>query len=198
MEKLQVFYNSPAPVAVQPRIKSQRKVSMQDSKRISSTAQFSAQNAYLAHELTHHVLSEEGLKLNGRNGDSNGHSTIPSLSDARFKASVMTLKRSCADLRTNHRGEIVDLAKSLDISDAQLYSSYRAVALRVVEDGIHRGRLISLFTFTGMLAARLYLEGQQDKIDGLTGWLAMFLNQNVSKWLKEHGGWVSKCFYCVS
>ena len=82
------------------------------------------------------------------------------------------------------------LVLTLDTSDGQLHTEFLKAAGQVVDE-IRWGRIASLFFLTSLLAERLMNENQGAKVDALVQWLAQFLNDHVSYWVLQRGGWVS-------
>ena len=150
------------------------------------------QVGYLAYHLVYYILNEEGIKMNGfATGKGHPPPDKPGLQDTEYLDALKTMERMMTHMRLRHRAEMLEHVKSLDISDSQLYGSFQRVALETVKEGIHWGRIVALIAFTGMLAVRLHKTGQQHKIEGLIGWLTAFLlNDQVTHWVKDHGGWV--------
>ena len=148
------------------------------------------QNAYLSYYLVRRNLVRAKVHVNGflrHNADTSSH---PSLEGDRFKRAVRALETANDSFMDRHRESVLTLVKNLDISDSQLHTEFLKSAGQVVDE-IRWGRIASLFFLTSLLAERLVNEGQGAKIEGLTMWLAQFLNDHVSHWIEARGGWVS-------
>ena len=146
------------------------------------------QNAYLSYHLVRRNLSRAKVHINGfLKQHTFSH---PALESDRFKRAVRALETANDSFMDRHRESVMTLVKNLDISDSQLHPEFVKAAGQVVDE-IRWGRIASLFFLTSLLAERLVSEGQGAKLEGLTIWLASFLNDHVSHWIEARGGWVS-------
>ena len=87
--------------------------------------------------------------------------------------------------------EMRQLCTKPDLSDEQIYTSYCTVMENTLGSGIRWGRIVSLMTFTGLLAAFLIKRQQQCKVESLLEWERTFINTRCRAWIEEQGGWVS-------
>ena len=154
-------------------------------------SQVKGQSAMIAQHMIYHLLREQGIRLNGYTAG-NGHSTHIRISRERsVREAIATLETSCAEMRHKYIREIEGLVNTLDISETQVYPSFLESCTKLMDDDIRWGRIAVLFFFSSVLAERLHREGQVAKIESLVGWLTTFIDDNLSQWILEHGGWVS-------
>ncbi len=157
------------------------------------------QSKEISHHIVYYLLNEDGITLNGhRTG--NGHSiTMRNLIAKHngFQDAISTLETCCKSLKARHQKEIEARVDTLEISDCQLYREYQDSCRALMDDDIRWGRITVLLFFTSVLAKRLYKEGKTSKIESLVGWQTSFLDDEISQWILEHGGWVSGVCVCV-
>lgn len=123
--------------------------------------------------------------------------------------SAKAMRRLAQDMEKQHQARFNSLAQTfLKQCGPDLCSSLRKVMEELVGDGhLNWGRVVSLFTFAGVLA-RLMQEqkstkpgldpGQERELGqvpencrGLAETIADYLGQEKKDWLLENGGWVS-------
>lgn len=133
-------------------------------------------------EILDFLLHEEGIEYNG---------FTPSSDEPQLAKTVETLKALSRNMLVEYGAEMRQLCFSLDLSDEQFYGTYCAVAENTLGSDIRWGRIVSLMTFTGLLAAFLMRTGQKRKVESLLGWEREFISSRCHAWIEEHGGWVS-------
>lgn len=113
--------------------------------------------------------------------------------------SAAAMRRLAQDMEKQHQARFHSLAQSfLRQCGLDPCSSLRRVMEELVGDGcLNWGRVVSLFTFTGVLA-RLMQEQKSTKPGqepgpsrGLAETIADYLGEEKKDWLLENGGWVS-------
>lgn len=134
------------------------------------------------------VLREEGIEQVG------GRRLSASFSDEPQLAKVVeTLKIMSSTMLEEYGTEMRQLCDTLDLTDEHFYSTYCSVAENTLGSDVSLGRVISLMTFTGLLAAHLVKRSQECKVESLLGWERTFINNKCLKWINDHhGGWVSR------
>ena len=157
------------------------------------------QNTYLTYHLVRRALNRSNIHVNG-------HLKQPCISsqqvravteDEGFKRAIGALEVANDMFMDRHKGSVMNLVQTLDITDGQLHSEFVKAAGQVVDE-IRWGRIASLFFLTSLLAERLIHEGQGTKVESLVIWLSQFLNSHVSSWIEQRGGWVSRQLICTS
>ena len=125
--------------------------------------------------------------------------------------SAAAVRRLAQDMERQHYARFQALAQSfLSQCGADACASLRKVMEELVGDGqLNWGRVVSLFTFTGVLARQLQEKegvrpagrdpgagGQPGQVPGgscrgLAETIADYLGEEKKDWLLENGGWVS-------
>ncbi|MED6266713.1 hypothetical protein CHARACLAT_004834 [Characodon lateralis] len=123
------------------------------------------------------------------------------------------MRRLAQDLETQHQARFHSLAQTfLKHSGMDLCSRLRKVMDEMVGDGhFNWGRVVSLFTFAGVLARQLQeqkgknpgqepgkqQELQQDPVScrALAETIADYLERHKKDWLQENNGWDGFCNY---
>ncbi|XP_062328040.1 bcl-2-like protein 10 [Osmerus eperlanus] len=113
------------------------------------------------------------------------------------------MRRLAQDMETLNSVSFQALSKNLLChSEQDPCASLRAVLKEIVVDGkLNWGRVVCIFTFTGVLARQLQEQkskGQDigqgpDKCRGLAEAIADFLGEEKKDWLQENGGWEGLC-----
>ena len=150
------------------------------------------ENTYLSYHLVRRALERSNLHVNGYLHFHPSPRFHPILENDKFKQAVRTLEKANDAFMERHKDGVMQLVQTLDTSDGQLHAEFVKAAGQVVDE-IRWGRIASLFFLTSLLAERLMKEGHSNKIDSLVMWLAQFLNDHVSAWIVQKGGWVSPC-----
>ncbi|XP_015253025.1 PREDICTED: anti-apoptotic protein NR13-like [Cyprinodon variegatus] len=123
------------------------------------------------------------------------------------------MRRLAQDMETQHQARFHTLAQSfLRHSGTDLCSSLRKVMDEMVGDGLFNwGRVVSLFTFAGVLARQLQEQtgknpgldpGRQQELQtepvscrALAETIADYLETHKKDWLQENNGWDGFCNY---
>ena len=155
------------------------------------------QNAYLSYHLVRRALDRAKVHVNGYLQQPKTPAALES--NEGFKRVLKALEKANDVFMDRYRESVMTLVETLDISDSQLHTEFLRAAGQIVDE-IRWGRIASLFFLTSLLAERLVREGQSAKIESLVTWLAHFLNDHVSPWIEQRGGWVSQVtqYRCVN
>ncbi|XP_074522644.1 anti-apoptotic protein NR13-like isoform X1 [Halichoeres trimaculatus] len=130
--------------------------------------------------------------------------------------SAAAMRRLAQDMETQHQARFHSLAQTfLRQCGPDPCSSLRKVIEELVGDGhLNWGRVVSLFTFTGVLARQLQEQkdvkpgldpGQGQEMGqepghcrGLAETIADYLGEEKKDWLLENGGWEGFCKFSRS
>lgn len=148
------------------------------------------QNFYLSYHLVKRNLDSANVHVNGHLKQKIDTSKYPVLTTDRFLRAVNTLENANDSFMTRYRDNVMPLVLTLDTSDGQLHTEFLKAAGQVVDE-IRWGRIASLFFLTSLLSERLSNEGQSAKIESMVKWLGQFLNDHVSYWIQQRGGWAA-------
>lgn len=103
------------------------------------------------------------------------------------------------DMEKHNLARFLSLVQSfMEGSGSDPCSSLRKVMKELVGDGhLNWGRVVSLFTFTAVLARQLHergrklgLDPQQDQCRALAETIADYLGEEKKDWMLENDGWV--------
>ena len=110
-----------------------------------------------------------------------------------FQEAVATMEKGYKLLMQNHGEEMwkhsEDFASMID------EEQFLKLAVAVTVDdlsGMNWGRIVALFTISGLLTFQLVRREQQDVVRSLQEWLTVFVSKHLSGWIEDHGGWVSQ------
>ena len=159
-------------------------------KHSKSNKEFSTAVDVVTLEMMLFLLQEEGVKC---------RSSIESLSpndelrEQLTKAiAIEALKSMSKNMLKDYGPEMRQLCGTLDLSDEQFYATYCSVAGNSLGyPDISMGRIVSLMTFTGLLASHLIKRGEDCKVERLLGWERMFIANKCQPCIEGLGGWVS-------
>lgn len=136
-------------------------------------------------EMLRCVLREEGIEY--RNGIS---SSAPMCVDDQLSKILEAVQTMVKSILKDNGAEMRSFCRNLDLSDGQFYATYRAVAQNTLESDIRWGRIVSLMTFSGFLAARLIETCQERKVESLLGWEREYISDRCHAWIEMRAGWV--------
>lgn len=107
--------------------------------------------------------------------------------------SARAMRHLAKELEQQHRSKFLSLSQTfLGSCGSDPSSSLRSVMEELVGDGkLNWGRVVSLFTFTGVLVTELYTrEKGRDCCQRLAHTIADYLGEEKRDWLMENDGWV--------
>nr|XP_046235006.1 bcl-2-like protein 10 [Scatophagus argus] len=138
--------------------------------------------------------------------------TSPQAAPSPPSESAAAMRRLAQDMETQHQAGFNSLAQTfLKQCGLNLCSSLRKVIEELVGDGLMNwGRVVSLFTFTGVLVRQLQeqkgtklgLDPGQGQVPGycrrLAETIADYLGEEKKDWLLENDGWEGFCKFSRS
>ncbi|XP_012670407.1 bcl-2-like protein 10 [Clupea harengus] len=110
--------------------------------------------------------------------------------------SAVAMRHLAKELEQQHRSKFQSLSQTFLVScGSDPSNSLRSVMEELVGDGkLNWGRVVSLFTFTGVLATELYTrEEGRDCCQRLAHTIADYLGEEKRDWLTENKGWEGFC-----
>ena len=108
----------------------------------------------------------------------------------------LLLAKLCLEIEDSNGPFFENLSTNLSITTENARSTFFSVAKEIIKDGINWGRVVSIFTFTGVLCHHFVILKQPQVVVEITSALCNFLNEHVMPWINRNGGWVSyKCFH---
>lgn len=105
------------------------------------------------------------------------------------------MRRLAKELEQQHRSKFQSLSEtflSTCGSPSELSTCLLKIMSTMVEDGkLNWGRIVSLFTFTGVVAAEMLSRGESlENCRRLAAPIAEYLGEEKSQWLLDNRGWV--------
>ncbi|KAM9481810.1 bcl-2-like protein 10 isoform 2-T2 [Clarias gariepinus] len=117
--------------------------------------------------------------------------------------SAVAMRRLAKELEHQYRSKFLSMSHSFLStcgSNPDPSACLRSVMTMLVEDGkLNWGRIVSLFAFTGVVAAEMFSREDGTEIcRGLAESIADYLGSEKSDWLLENGGWDGFCKFFAS
>lgn len=101
--------------------------------------------------------------------------------------------RRVADELTEENSQLFDsMCDQLHLTHATTYSTFVGIADEIFQTGKNWGRIVAFLAFGATLA--VYCAQKEDlaqNIDNIVGWVSLYMDQNLSSWINDNGGWVS-------
>ena len=107
------------------------------------------------------------------------------------------LAKLCLELEESNSQFFENLCRNISITSENARSTFFSVGKEIIKDGINWGRIISIFTFTGILSHHFMLLKQPQAVVEMASTLCSFLNEHVMPWINKNGGWVSSKFVSI-
>ncbi len=105
------------------------------------------------------------------------------------------IAKLCFEMEDNNGHFFDALPAKLAITEETLKSTFLSISKEIINDGMNWGRIISLFTFSGVLS-RYFIEKKKPILVVETAALLTdFINEHVMIWINANGGWVRRNFY---
>lgn len=167
----------------------------------------SRETTFIVNHITSFVLREErkvfedastissatdGMSSRGEGSSVDWHTHVQDWHQD-FQEAVATIEKGYKLLMQNHGVEMWKYSEELaSVIDEEQFVKL-AVAVTVDDlSGMNWGRIVALFTMTGLLTLQLVRREQQDVVQSLQDWLTAFVSKHLSGWIESHGGWVSQ------
>ena len=166
----------------------------------------SQETALIVHHITSFILREEkkvfgdvSNSFSATDGSADG--TCVDFQDRRpdFQEAVATLEKGYKLLMQNPGLEMRKYSEDFAgvIDEAQFLEFAETLTIADI-GGLNWGRIVALFTMSGLLTLQLVRRKQQDVVMNLQEWLTTFINKHLSSWIERQGGWVSQKLICIS
>ena len=105
-------------------------------------------------------------------------------------AKAQKLRNLALNLESQHEQLFQQICYKVDLSQFQAHESFEEIAKEIFGTGINWGRIVSLITFTGVIAHHFIEQERPQMVSEVVEWLLDFIRVHLSKWIIEHGGWV--------
>jgi len=106
------------------------------------------------------------------------------------------LRRVGDELIADNRDLFDSMCDQLHLTPTTTYPTFVGIADEIFHTGKNWGRIVAYFAFGATLA--VYCARREELfnlVDDIVEWVSRYMDQNLSEWIEENGGWVR---YCVS
>ncbi|KAL4222929.1 hypothetical protein ACF0H5_018969 [Mactra antiquata] len=101
---------------------------------------------------------------------------------------LSTVRKLCAEFESRYKSQFIEMCSSC--SENELDSDvYTNVLEQIIEDGLHWGRVIAIFTYAGAMSVFCMQNNNHSKVDWIKEWTCSFISSRVENWINENGGW---------
>lgn len=108
----------------------------------------------------------------------------------RHSTKTLKLFASIQNLSASHEDQLNKLCVELGANRKTCPYRFRQALSRVIFDGVSRGRVITIFNFTALLALYCAVNKMEETAVDVVLMGDLFLRENhVYKWVEENGGW---------
>lgn len=105
--------------------------------------------------------------------------------------SSSTLRKLATIMEAEHPDLFESLCTTLGITPVSAHPTFVGVAQEIFQAGINWGRIVSLFTFGGVVAHHFVETQRPEMVQHILEWIVSFIADNLLTWIRENGGWVS-------
>ena len=126
-------------------------------------------------------LRQNGISIFGYHDNSN-----PSPASSKL--------RGVADELIDGNRELFDsMCDQLHLTQNTAYPTFVGIADEVFQNGKNWGRIVAFLAFGANLVVHCaQREDLAGFVDNVVEWVVRYMDQNLSKWIDDNGGWVSK------
>ena len=105
--------------------------------------------------------------------------------------SSSTLRKLATIMEAEHPDLFESLCTTLGITPVTAHPTFVGVAQEIFQAGTNWGRIVSLFTFSGVVAHHFVETQRPEMVPHILEWIVSFIADNLLTWIRENGGWVS-------
>lgn len=107
-------------------------------------------------------------------------------------AAACHLRRVADELIEENRQLFDSMCDQLHLTHASTYATFVGIADEIFQDGKNWGRIVAFLAFGATLAVYcVQKEDLANLIDNIVEWVSLYMDQNLSSWINDNGGWVS-------
>ena len=107
-------------------------------------------------------------------------------------AAALHLRRVADELIEENRQLFDSMCDQLHLTHATTYATFVGIADEIFQTGKNWGRIVAFLAFGATLAVYcIQKEDLAQLIDSIVEWVSVYMDQNLSGWIDENGGWVS-------
>lgn len=104
------------------------------------------------------------------------------------------LRRVADELTAANRELFDSMCDQLHLTQNSAYPTFVGIADEVFQNGKNWGRIVAFLAFGANVAVhcaqRQDLQGSV-RVENVVQWIVMYMEEHLSKWIDENGGWVS-------
>lgn len=101
--------------------------------------------------------------------------------------------RRVADELIEENSQLFDsMCDQLHLTHATTYPTFVGIADEIFQNGENWGRIVAFLAFGATLAVHCaQKEDLASNIDNIVDWVSVYMNEKLSPWIDDNGGWVS-------
>ena len=101
-----------------------------------------------------------------------------------------TLRNLALTLESQHEQLFQQIRFKVDLSQLQGKINFHSIAEEMFSTEVNWGRIVSLITFTGVLAHHFVEQKRPEMVCEVIHWLLEFIRAHLIAWIIANGGWV--------
>ena len=105
---------------------------------------------------------------------------------------ALNLRNLAINLESQHQQLFQQICVQIDFSDLQARGNFNSVAKEIFSNEVHWGRIVSLITFTGVVAHHYVEQERPEMVREVIQWLLHFIHVHLITWIIQKGGWVGE------
>ena len=86
------------------------------------------------------------------------------------------------------------ICAKVDLSEFEAERNFQLIADEIFANEINWGRIVSLITFTGVVAHHFVKQERPAMVSEIIQWLLQFIRVHIITWIIKKGGWVCELF----
>lgn len=94
-------------------------------------------------------------------------------------------------ITSEHKDVFESLCSKLNVNEDNLYGNIQEVAKELFLGKTNWGRIVAFVAFSGALSSYCHQKNLAHRIPEVTESAAIFMKENLAKWISSEGGWVS-------
>jgi len=101
------------------------------------------------------------------------------------------LKNLVSKVRHDKKLLLAGSCHQVSLNNENAQATFFAIGDELFEDSINWGRIITFYAFAVEVAEFFMQKGQNNMVNNVVNWSALFVDQKLATWIKHEGGWVS-------
>jgi hypothetical protein len=100
-----------------------------------------------------------------------------------------TIRKLSKEFEERYEQVFNDACGQIFVTPDNAQTQFLVAAQTLFADGVNWGRVIGLLALSGSLASQCVQKEMPGMVDKIIGWTAQYIDQNITSWIVEHGGW---------